>query len=251
MQERRELTDDDWAALREAVPSFGERWAEIVAESHYEPDLPYVTLHDFAEFIVVTALRDHADEVEDLADTLEALYTRAAITDDESLADLLTIGLLEGLIEAADEHGIPLTRLKPLLHGNRTREHWDRAFTYQKPDFVWSDEKGAIPSGPLPRPVGTVEVHRGRRNAATGNYRLDVRLVSGEIRAGFLLRFPISRDSWFDREIASVERRSPDVPDEYEIEVVDEPLEGLEPWDLYLQAWDNPFWQIAAPPEQG
>jgi hypothetical protein len=247
----RELTDDDWAELRDAVPSFRERWAEIVGRSSYEPDLPYITIHDFAEFIALKALRDHPDEVEELADTLEAMYTRAAITDDESLEGLLTVGLLEGLIEAADEHGLPLTHLKPILRHERTRKHWDEAFAYQKDGYVWSDEKGAVPAGPLPRPVGTVEVHRGGRNELTGRYRIDVRLLGGELRAGYLLRFPISKDSWIERQIASVERRSPDLPDEYEIEVIDEPREDVDLMDMCVEdIWDKPFWQIAAPPPE-
>jgi hypothetical protein len=248
----RELTDDDWAPLREAVPSYRERWAEMVADSHYEPDLPYVTINDFAEFVALTVLRDHPDQVEDLVDTLEAMYTRAAITDDEEIEALLTIGLLEGLIEASDEHGFSLTRVNPLLRGPRTRLQWDKALGYQKPGFAWSEEQGVVPTGPLPRPVGTVEVHRGRRNEANGNYRLDVRLVSGELRCGFLIRFPLGRDSWFERQIASVERRSPDVPDEFEIEVVDQLPEGIEfePWEMHLELRDSPFWQIAAPPDQ-
>jgi hypothetical protein len=77
--------------------------------------------------------------------------------------------------------------------------------------------------------------------------------VSGDIRAGYLLRFAVGKDSWFEREIASVIRRSPDLPEELEIEVVDEPVQGVDLWDLYLNEWylheeDKRFWQIAAPP---
>jgi hypothetical protein len=251
---RRELTDDDWAPLREAVPAFRTRWAQITAEDEYDPTIPSATLDEFAQFIAVTALREHADEVEELGDVVEALYTRAAITDDESLEGLLTVGLLESLIDVADEHGIPLTRLRPLLRGPRTRQHWERAIAYQKPGFIWSDDKGAIPAEPQPRPVGTVEVHRGRRDTGSGHIWLDVRLVSGEIRGGYLLRFPIGKDAWFERVIASVSGRSPDLPDELEVEVVDELAGGVDVWDLYLNEWylheeDKRFWQIAAPPE--
>jgi hypothetical protein len=250
---RRELTDDDWAPLRDAVPAFRERWAEVMADADYDATIPAATLDEFAQFVAVTGLRDHADEIEALGDAIEVLYASAAVTDDESLEGLLTVGLLESLIDVADEHGIPLTRLIPLLRGPRTRDQWEKAIAYQKPGFVWSDEKGAIPAEPQPRPVGTIEVHRGRRDAATGHIRLDVRLVSGEIAVGFLIRFPIGKDSWFEREIAAVTPRSPDVPDELEIEVVDEPVEGVDLWDLYLNEWylheeDKRFWQIAAPP---
>jgi hypothetical protein len=251
---RRELTDDDWAPLRDAVPAFAERWAEIMADEDYDPTIPSATLDEFAQFVVATALREHPDEVEELAGVIEALYARAAITDDESLEGLLTVGLLESLIDVADEHGIALTKLRPLLRGTRTRDQWEKAIAYQKPGFVWSDEKGAIPGEPQPRPVGTIEVHRGRRDRATGHISLDVRLVSGEIREGFLLRFPVGKDSWFERVIGSVLTRSPDVPDELEIEVVDEPVEGVDLWQLYLNEWylheeDKRFWQIAAPPD--
>jgi hypothetical protein len=251
---RRELTDDDWAPLRDAVPAFAKRWAEITSDADYDPTIPSATLDEFAQFVAATALREHPDEVEALGAAIEALYTRAALTDDESLEGLLTVGLLESLIDVADEHGIALTRLGPLLRGPLTRDQWEQAIAYQKPGFVWSDEKGAIPSAPRPRPVGTIEVHRGRRDGGTGHIWLDVRLVSGAIREGFLLRFPVGKDSWFERAIASVLTRSPDVPDELEIEVVDEPAEGVDLWQLYLNEWylheeDKRFWQIAAPPE--
>jgi hypothetical protein len=35
------LTDDDWASLRAAVPSFAEPWRAFVAQPWYESDPPY------------------------------------------------------------------------------------------------------------------------------------------------------------------------------------------------------------------
>src|SRR4051812_8157858 len=102
------LSDADWAAIRAAVPSFAETWLAITQDSSYDGTLPYVSIHELAEHIVAKVIREHPEEVERLADTLEYEFTIAALHDRDDYAGLLRVGLLEGLIEAADSVGMPL-----------------------------------------------------------------------------------------------------------------------------------------------
>ena len=77
-------------------------------------------------------------------------------------------------------------------------------------------------------------------------YQLDVRLVSGRMAAGDLLRHHISKNSWSTWPIAAVRQRSPDIADEFEVDVEDELREEFDIWELYLPPFNDPFWQIAA-----
>jgi hypothetical protein len=218
MTERRELVDDDWDAVRIAVPSFNETWNTIVSDSRYDPTLAYVSIHDFAEFVVGHVVRQRPEEFRELGDTLEAEFTKAAIHDDESYEGLLRIGVLEGLINAADDVGMPLTWLVPLLRGPRVRDQWH-------------------------------EVRRGRRSSDQ-ICQLDLRLVSGRLRPGDLLRHRISKDFWDDYTIAAVRQRSTEITSEFEIDVESENQEHLEMWDYYLLDDDLIFWQIAINPQR-
>src|SRR5690349_17747179 len=118
------LSDEDWAAIRAAVPSFAQTWLVFTQDSGYDQTLPFVSIHELATHIVERVIREHPEELQPLADALEYEFTVAALHDREKYAGLLRVGLLEGLIEASDKIGMPLTRLTPLLRSARTRGHW-------------------------------------------------------------------------------------------------------------------------------
>lgn len=238
------LSDADWAAIRAAVPSFADKWRELTQDSSYDGTLPFVSIHEVAKHIVESVIRERSDEVERLADALEYEFTVAALHDRESYAGLLRVGLLEGLIEAADSVGMPLTRLVPLLHGPRTREHWHAAIAYKRPGRVWDDTRGAVPTFDLPSPVGTIEIHRARR-LDDRRVLLDARLVSGDLSTARFIRQEIGKDSWTESRILRLSRRSSDLPDELEIEVEDRIHDGVDPWSYRLLRPDRSFWQLA------
>jgi hypothetical protein len=216
----RQLRDSDWAVLRASVPAFEGRWREITAKSDYDETLPFVNLDIMARFVARELLGNSPDDLLVIGQTLEAMYTEAAIRDDESLTGLLTVGFLENILLEADRIGLPLTRIEPMLSGWRTREEWYKAVAYLKPDFHWEDGVGAVPCWPLPTPVGTVEIHRGWSDRANGLLRLDARLLAGQLEAGYLLRKLVSKDSYVTWMISAATLRSPDVPDEYHIEII-------------------------------
>lgn len=238
------VTDADWAPIREAVPSFAATWRKTTEDSSYDDTLPFVSIHELAEHVVKQVIREHPEEVERLADTLEYEFTIAALHDRERYAGLLEVGLLEGLIQAADSVGMPLTRLVPLLRGPRTRAHWYAAVAYQRPGRVWDDKLGAVPTFELPSPVGTVKVHRGRR-LDDRRFVLDVRLVSGDPSKARFIRRECGKDFWLESPIIGISRRSSDLPDELEIEVESPLRDGIDEWTYLLLDFDEPFWQLA------
>jgi len=242
--ERRQLTDDDWAPLRDAAPAFGPIWARTIAERFYDPSIP--SLRNFADFVVGELLVCHED-VTNLAAALENLYADAAASDDVALRELLTVSFLEGMISEADDLGVPLTWVQPLLVGPRTCECWSEAVAYKRPDHVWRKGVGAVPHGPFPRPVGTVRVLRGSLDREAGVYRMVVQLIGGDLRPGYFLRRIIGKGFRHARRIAdirpaSIARREFELALAVEHEVFD----AFESFFTY-ELEDNPYWQIAAP----
>lgn len=237
------LSDTDWDAIRAAVPSFAKTWLAITQDSSYDGTLPFVSIHELAKHIVERVIREQPEEVERLSDALEYEFTIAALHDREGYAALLRIGLLEGLIEAADAVGMPLPRLVPLLRGPRTREHWHAAVAYKRPGRIWDDRRGPVPTFELPSPVGTIEIHRARR-LDDRRVLVDARMVSGDLSRARYIRQEAGKDFWIESRILSVSRRSSDLPDELEIEVEspvrDSVDDGTYPPFLY-----EPFWQLA------
>ena len=65
------LSDADWAAIRDAVPTFSATWRQITQDSYYDGTLPFVSIHELAKHIVEKVIRERPGEVERLADTLE------------------------------------------------------------------------------------------------------------------------------------------------------------------------------------
>jgi hypothetical protein len=154
------LSDDDWAVIRTAVPSFAAEWLAITHGYSYDAKLPFISIHELAKHIVERVVREHPEEIESLADTLEYEFTLASLRGRDDYVGLLRVGLLEGLIEVADDVGMPLTRIVPLLRGTRTREQWNAAIAWKRPGRVWDDVRGAVPTFDLPSPVGTIDPPR-------------------------------------------------------------------------------------------
>jgi hypothetical protein len=111
-------------ALRDAVPSFRERWAETTAEIWYHPK---PTNEDtLVSHLVERAARGDWTEYADFCAALERLYAELSPEDADVL---LTAGVLWYLIHGAEDSGLELfTLYKPL--GPRSREGWRAAYEH-------------------------------------------------------------------------------------------------------------------------
>ena len=240
-------TDDDWAVVRDAVPSFAAAWAAFVADGSYDPSLPYCNVHEFTRHVVENVVRQRPEELAALADVLEVELTKAMLRDDEDYAGFLTVGVLEGLIEAADECGMPLTRLVPLLRGARTRRHWEEAIAWKRPGRLWDDRTGDQPTIALPTPIATVEIHRGRW-LSENRYAVDVTLIGGRVDGAAVIRRHSGKHFWLEWRIVEMHPRSPETPGEYELvlshRVIDDDYEW-DIWKLLLADDDERYWQLA------
>jgi hypothetical protein len=238
------LSDDDWAAIRAVLPSFAAEWLAITQDSSYDATLPFISIHELAKHIVEKVIREHPEDMESLADALEYEFTIASLRGREDYVGLLRVGLLEGLIEAADDVGMPLTRIVPLLRGTRIRAQWSAAIAWKRQGRVWDDIRGAVPTFDLPSPVGTIEIHRGRR-IDERRVLLDARLVGGDPSKARFVRQEAGKDFWIESRILSVIRRSNDLPDEYEFEIESQVRDGVDQWEYNLPPMSEPFWQLA------
>ena len=98
-----------------------------------------------------------------------------------------------------------------------------------------------------PSPVGTIEVHRGRR-LDERRVLIDARLVSGDLSRARFIRRQVGKEFWIESRILSVTRRSSDLPDEIEIEVESPTIDGFDEWTDSPSLYDEPFWQLADGP---
>ena len=211
-------------------------------------DGDYIGLEsELAHHVAKTAAWEHPEELADMFDEMERLYEQAEITDDTELEGQLTVGFLETLLHAAEKHGLDFRKLASAMKGERTRDGWEAALAYVKPAFVWDDVKGLVPLKPLPRPVGTARVHRGRADRDRRRFVIELQLLSGEIRAGYLLRYRISAGHYFTGKIADVHHRSADIPDEFEVSISISQDHQFEGWEGWLALPHDEFWQIAIP----
>jgi hypothetical protein len=113
------LTDDDWAPLRSAMPSFAERWRAFVAQPWYESD-PSYDVAELARHLVDEAAAGRTTELPDFFAALDVLLAGAS----DELYDLATIGLLEDLVHEADRQGVKLTLFERAAKGSHARKAW-------------------------------------------------------------------------------------------------------------------------------
>jgi hypothetical protein len=113
------LTDDDWAPLRAAVPSFTERWRAFVAQPWYEPD-PSYAVAELAQHLVDEAAAGRTSELPDFFSALDVFLAGAS----DELYDLATIGLLEDVVHEADRRGVKLTPFDRAAKGSHARKAW-------------------------------------------------------------------------------------------------------------------------------
>lgn len=97
--------------LLDACPSFLAVWNSYVNDATYEPGLLYVDLAEFARHLVHLVQAGSIEEFPSVFAVVERLHTEG----DGLVKEAATIGLLEGIQNAADHAGIPAKTLVPYL----------------------------------------------------------------------------------------------------------------------------------------
>jgi len=226
-------TDADWAALREAVPSFAEHWAAYTARPSYNPlDVGM----NFLEFDSHVADVGGADP-----ESLGALFTameRHSPGNEDALDR--TISILETLAKAAEEHGVDLRRVARMLPGPVTRGAWRQALTWTHPECTWHDERGLVPDFPPPVPIGRVciiDVPRAKPDLPA--FPIEVALLDGAVQPGNFVWKRLSSCSHVGREITAVETlTSPlESPTQLRIMLTFDPTEAVNDRPFVGEMW--------------
>ena len=78
---------------------------------------------------------------------------------------------------------------------------------------------------------------------------MDVRLLSGEISRGCLVRRQISKDSYTSWLVTDAQLRSPDLAEEYHLTLAVEREEAFEVFEFQMSMlkFDESVWQVARP----
>lgn len=113
------VSDDLWAPLRAAVPSFAERWRAFASSPWYEADASF-GVSELARHMVDEVAANRVGEVAPFFAALEDLLAVA----DEELYNVLTIGLLEDLVHEADRRGISLAVFDKADRGAASEAAW-------------------------------------------------------------------------------------------------------------------------------
>ena len=119
------LSDDVWAPLRAAVPSFAGRWAEVVGQPWYESDASY-GVSELARHLVEEASAGRVSELAPFFTTLDHFLTGAS----EELYDLLTIGLLEDVVHEAERRDVNLKPFAAAATGAHARPAWEAVIAF-------------------------------------------------------------------------------------------------------------------------
>ena len=195
------LTDALWAPLREALPSFAERWRAYTARPDYDPLDAGLNVIEFSSH-VDDVVRANPDALGPLFAVMERLYVTHPV-----LRDLLTINVLEAVTGAADEQALDFRRLARLLPGPETRAAWLDALAWTHPECHWDDVHGLVPDRPPPLPVGRVRVTAFPPPMPDlPAFPVEGELLDGTVGPGHFVWKRLSSCHHVGREIVAVER---------------------------------------------
>lgn len=204
-----QISDALWAPLRTAVPSFDARWEEYVASPGYNAAEAGVNVHKFTYHLADLIRRDGLGTIAGLLTAMEACYSWVSAHEDDAgaleLERIMTISILEYLIQTAEDAGHDLRDLAGLLPGPLTRAAWQRALDWTHPECSWDWERGLVFHEPPPRCVGRFRV--------TGSFFLAIRnavvvhgeLIEGSVTSGNVLRLRLSAGSHIEGRIGAIE----------------------------------------------
>ena len=193
--------DAFWAPLRDALPSFAERWSTFTARPGYDPLEGPQNITEFESHLGDFEDAD-LDSLGPLFVVMERLYTDWH----PEMHEVLTIKVLENLTHAADERGIDLRRLARLLPGPKTRAAWRQALMWTHRECTWDDERGLVPDFPPPVPVGRVRITDVPEGGPeTPTFVVGAELLSGAVSAGNFVWITLTSCHHAWREIWAVE----------------------------------------------
>ena len=200
-------SDDSWAPLREAVPSFAAQWASTIAQTSYDPAMGYANAIDFVvHMLALMQSGKHPDEQERFFAALE----RSLAAGSENVREFLTIAFLEHLASEAEERPIDLRAIQRRFAGPATQQAWLAALAWTHPELTWSDEHGLQRLRPLSPVVGRFSGVRGK--PVENGYLLEGVLERGEVEPGQILRFPLNSGTHMRFPIGAVAKPSDATP---------------------------------------
>ena len=180
-------SDDTWAPLREAVPSFAAQWASTIAQSWYDPTLGSANAYDLVvHMLALIQSGNHPDEQERFFAALE----QALAAGSENVREFLTIAFLEHFASEGEQRSIDLRAIQRRFAGPATRGAWLAALAWTHPELTWSDEHGLQRLRPLSPVVGRFSGVQGK--PVEHGYLLEGVLERGEVEPGQILRFPLN-----------------------------------------------------------
>jgi len=180
-------SDDTWAPLREAVPSFAAQWASTIAQSWYDPTLGSANAYDLVvHMLALIQSGNHPDEQERFFAALE----QALAAGSENVREFLTIAFLEHFASEAEYRPIDFRAIQRRFAGPATRRAWLAALAWTHPELTWSDEHGLQRLRPLSPVVGRFSGVQGK--PVEHGYLLEGVLEQGQVEPGQILRFPLN-----------------------------------------------------------
>jgi hypothetical protein len=180
-------SDDTWAPLREAVPSFAAQWASTIAQSWYDPTLGSANAYDLVvHMLALIQSGNHPDEQERFFAALE----QALAAGSENVREFLTIAFLEHFASEGEQRSIDLRAIQRRFAGPATRGAWLAALAWTHPELTWSDEHGLQRLRPLSPVVGRFSGVQGK--PVEHGYLLEGVLEQGQVEPGQILRFPLN-----------------------------------------------------------
>jgi len=115
----------EWAALREAAPSFAPRWEAFRASERFAPTREYTHLAQLAEHVLDKLASGDESEFPALFAAFDQLYRQA----DNGLEQVLRIGLIEDLLVQAQRRGLDAWLLTRHM-GLPGRDAWAEAYVW-------------------------------------------------------------------------------------------------------------------------
>lgn len=121
------------------------------------------------------------------------------------LAEFITIGFFEGIVDKLEDGGKELWKAHNLLKGPNSRKAWRQALAYTHPEMKWVDNEGLFYTSPPPPQIGTFVARQTLIRSEAREFLILGQTVAGAVAAGDLVRLRITRGMHTGNRIAAVE----------------------------------------------
>ena len=121
------LTDEFWAPLRDAVPSFATDWDRFRQSAGYDVEAPGFNLTRLTRHLAQRVRDGERDELAWFGAALERIV--GSVIGNDDLLTFLRLDVLESLIMYAEEFDVAMSVIYAAL-GPRTREQWPPAYRW-------------------------------------------------------------------------------------------------------------------------